>query len=267
MSDRFRVLVLAGTLEARELCGELAELDGVDATASLAGVISSPSDYPVPVISGGFGGIEGLASALKHRRIDLLADATHPFAATISFNAVRAAKLARVRIVRLERPPWRAGIRDDWREHPTLGAAVRAIPSGSRVFAPLGAARGKAVAALSERQDVEFVLRSMEPSVSAPSNNIVAHVISGPNADTGSELALMRRHGCTHLLCRNSGGSGGIAKLEAAAILRMPVHLVSRPTAEPVPPTGRIFEESAELADWIRAEAAGDAGCDPITRP
>ena len=269
MSDRFRVLVLAGTLEARELCGELAELDGVDATASLAGVVSSPSDYPVPVISGGFGGIKGLASALRHRRTDLLADATHPFAATISINAVRAAKLTGIRIARLERPPWRAGIRDDWREHPTLAAAVRAIPSGSRVFAPLGtgAVRGEAASALSERHDVEFVLRSMEPPASATSDNIVAHVVSGPNADTNSELVLMRRHGCTHLLCRNSGGRGGIAKLEAAAILRMPVHLVSRPTAEPVPPSGRIFKGSAELADWIRAEAAADADCDPITCP
>ena len=268
MSDRFRVLVLAGTLEARELCGELVELDGIDATASLAGAVGSPSSYPVPVVSGGFGGIEGLASALRHRRIDLLADATHPFAATISFNAVRAAELTKVRIARLERPPWRAGIRDDWHEHPTPAAAVRAIPSGSRVFAPLGtgAVRGEAAFALSERQDVEFVLRSMEPPTSVPSNNIVAHVVSGPNADTGSELALMRRHGCTHLLCRNSGGRGGIAKLEAAAILRMPVHLVSRPTPEPVPPTGRIFEESAELAGWIRAEAAGDAARDPVAR-
>lgn len=268
MSNRLRVLVLAGTLEARELCRELAELDGIDATASLAGAVSLPSSYPVPVVSGGFGGIEGLASALRHRRVDVLADATHPFAATISFNAVRAAMLAGVRIARLERPPWRAGIRDDWREHPTLAAAVGAIPSGSRVFAPLGAGatRGNAASALAERQDVEFVLRSLEPPVSAPSNNIVAHVVSRPNADPDSELDLMRGHRCTHLLCRNSGGSGGIAKLKAAAILRMPVHLVSRPTPEPLPPAGRIFSGASELAGWIRTQAAGNSVCDPITR-
>ena len=268
MTDRFRVLVLAGTLEARELCRELAELDGIDATASLAGAVGSPSDYPVPVVSGGFGGIEGLASALRHCRTDLLADATHPFAATISHNAVGAAKLAGVGIARLERPPWCAGLRDDWQEHPTLAAAVRAIPSGSRVFAPLGAGatRGSAASALSERQDVEFVLRSLEPPVSAPSNNIVAHVVSRPNADPNSESDLMRRHRCTHLLCRNSGGRGGMAKLEAAAILRMPVHLVSRPATEPLPPAGRIFRETSELVGWIRTRAADDAVLDPITR-
>lgn len=268
MSDRLRVLVLAGTLEARELCGELAELEGIDATASLAGAVSSPSDYPVPVISGGFGGIEGLASALKHRRTDLLVDATHPFAETISNNAVRAAKLAGVRIARLQRPPWRAGIQDDWHEHPTLSAAVRAIPSGSRVFAPLGtgAAQGKAAWALSERQDVEFVLRSLERSASAVPNNIIAHVVSRPSADPNSEMDLMRRHGCTHLLCRNSGGRGGRAKLQAAAILRMPVHLVSPPNPGPLPPTGRIFGEASRLAGWIRTEAAGDAIRDRNTR-
>lgn len=268
MSDRLLVLVLAGTLEARELCGELAQLDGIDATASLAGAVSSPSDYPVPVVSGGFGGIEGLASALNHRRIDLLVDATHPFAATISINAVRAAKQAGVRIARLQRPPWRAGIRDDWREHPTLSAAVRAIPSGSRVFAPLGtgASQGKAASALSGRQDVEFVLRSLEPPVSTPPSNVAAHVVSRPNADPNSEADLMRRHGCTHLLCRNSGGRGGIAKLRAAAILRMPVHLVSPPSPEPLPPAGRIFGEASGLADWIRTEAADDSVRDRTTR-
>ena len=268
MTDRLRVLVLAGTLEARELCGELAELDGIDATASLAGVVSSPSDYPVPVVSGGFGGIEGLAAALRHRRIDLLVDATHPFAATISINAVGAAKLAGVRIARLRRPPWRAGIRDDWREHPTLPAAVRAFPSGSKVFAPLGAgaAQGKAASALSGRQDVEFVLRSLEAPASALPNNIVAHVVAGPNSDPDSEADLMRRHGCTHLLCRNSGGRGGIAKLRAAAILRMPVHLVSPPNPEPLPPEGRIFGEASGLSRWIRTEVSGDALGGPTTR-
>ena len=268
MSDRLRVLVLAGTLEARQLCGELAELDGIDATASLAGAVSSPSDYPVPVVSGGFGGVEGLASALKHRRIDLLVDATHPFAATISINAVSAAMLAGVRIARLRRPPWQAGIQDDWHEHPTLSSAVRAIPSGSRVFAPLGtgATQGKAAFALSERQDVEFVLRSLEPPVSAPPNNIVAHVVALPNSDPNSEADLMRRHGCTHLLCRNSGGRGGIAKLRAAAILRMPVHLVSPPSPEPLSPEGRIFGDASRLAEWIRTEAAGDALRGPTAR-
>ena len=53
----------------------------------LAGI---PSAAPVPVRSGGFGGVDGLASHIVDEKIDAVLDATHPFAARISTNAIRA---------------------------------------------------------------------------------------------------------------------------------------------------------------------------------
>ena len=89
-----RVLILGGTAEARQLAGKLAGRDDLAVTLSLAGRTASPAPQPVPVRIGGFGGAEGLATYLKAERIDALIDATHPYAAQISANAVTASRAA-----------------------------------------------------------------------------------------------------------------------------------------------------------------------------
>ena len=251
-------MVLAGTRDARELCGQLAELHSLDVTASLAGVVRVPTRYPVPVISGGFGGVDGLVRRLARDRTDLLVDATHPFAEAIAANAVLAAKRCGVGIARLERPAWEAGACDDWLELPSLARAVRAIPAGSRVFAPLGSSTMTAAvrSLLSARSDLEFVIRSIEPlrDTDIP-DNVVARIVARPGNERTSEIELLRRHGCTCLLCRNSGGQDGIAKLEAAASLKLRVYLVARPGPRVQLPENRIFDNPFDLASWIQKQS------------
>ena len=101
-----RILILGGTTEARGLAERLAARTGLDITLSLAGRTTAPVALPVPVRSGGFGGIEGLADYLVRERIDVLIDATHPYAATISANCAHAARLTGVRFLALRRPAW-----------------------------------------------------------------------------------------------------------------------------------------------------------------
>ena len=78
-----RILILGGTTEARQLAGKLAQRGDLAATLSLAGRTESPIAQGVPTRSGGFGGAEGLAAYLREQEIDLLIDATHPYAANI----------------------------------------------------------------------------------------------------------------------------------------------------------------------------------------
>ena len=82
-----RVLLLGGTSEARALASRLVA-DGVDVTSSLAGRVARPRMPEGSVRIGGFGGVDGLRKALAD--FDTVVDATHPFSATISANAVRA---------------------------------------------------------------------------------------------------------------------------------------------------------------------------------
>ena len=68
------ILILAGTREARDLAGRLADLPGLEITASLAGVTSDPCAYPVPVRRGGFGGADGLRDWLTSHAVDAIVD-------------------------------------------------------------------------------------------------------------------------------------------------------------------------------------------------
>src|SRR5215471_21704704 len=74
-----RVLILGGTMEARQLAERLAKRADFTVTLSLAGRTTAPASHPVPVRVGGFGGTEGLAAYLRNQGIDVLVDATHPY--------------------------------------------------------------------------------------------------------------------------------------------------------------------------------------------
>ncbi|MDV6882783.1 precorrin-6A/cobalt-precorrin-6A reductase [Pseudomonas aeruginosa] len=97
-----RLLLLGGIGEALALARRL----GPAHLYSLAGLGKVPGDLACRVRVGGYGGAEGLAAFIDEQGFDLLVDATHPYAARISQNAVRAARLAGVPCWALRRPGW-----------------------------------------------------------------------------------------------------------------------------------------------------------------
>src|ERR1700761_8833850 len=106
-----RVLLLGGTSEARALAARLVA-DGVDVTSSLAGRVAHPRLPEGRVRIGGFGGVDGLRTALGD--YDVVVDATHPFSATISDNAFRACSSTGVPLLRVQRPGWAARATRGW---------------------------------------------------------------------------------------------------------------------------------------------------------
>ncbi|MEM9782023.1 MAG: precorrin-6A/cobalt-precorrin-6A reductase [Pseudomonadota bacterium] len=242
-----RILVLAGTAEARALCGLLATIPEVAATASLAGATAAPMAYPVPVVSGGFGGAEGLARWLRTHRISALIDATHPFATSMHAHATRAAESAGVPFLKLDRPGWRAGAGDRWVRHADLDALLDALPGGSHVFAALGA---RAAPYLGRRPDVRFLLRAIEQPGCVPDN--VRVLRARAPAEPEAERALIAAEGITLLAARDAGGEAGRAKLAAARALGLQVHLLNRPWNQPLGPGGTDRVPTARLAaDWV----------------
>ncbi|MGH6948681.1 MAG: precorrin-6A/cobalt-precorrin-6A reductase, partial [Kiloniellales bacterium] len=129
-----RLLLLAGTAEARTLAERLAERKDMETIVSLAGATRAPARYPGQVRSGGFGGAAGLARYLKSERIDLLVDATHPYAATMSDNAATAAERAEIPRLLYARPAWQKQAGDKWLEVADAAEAARALGDlGKRV--------------------------------------------------------------------------------------------------------------------------------------
>lgn len=240
--------MLGGTTEATTLARLLAEA-GMDAIFSYAGRTDKPMAQPLPMRVGGFGGVAGLVAYLRAERITHVVDATHPFAAQMSSNAVHACAEADVPLVGLERPGWRAGKGDRWTPVADIGGAVVALPSeGARVFLAIGKQH---VAEFAVKPGNFYLLRLVDPPKDPlPLPDAEAVIARGP-FDVAGDRALMERHRITHIVAKNGGGAGARAKLDAARVLGLPVILIDRPA---VPPR-RILTGAGAVMGWLHHEA------------
>ncbi len=221
------ILVLGGTTEASALAAMLAAR-GDAAVLSYAGRVANPKVQPIPVRVGGFGGVEGLVAYLRAHGVTHLIDATHPFAARMSANAVAAARLAGVALVALTRPAWVPGPDDRWTRVADIEGAVAALRGPSRrVMLALGRMH---VDAFAVQPQHEYLLRFVdvpERMPALPRHHLV--VDRGP-FDVEGDRRLMAGHGIELVVCKNAGGTGAQAKLGAARALGLPVIMIDRPT-------------------------------------
>lgn len=238
-----RVLVLGGTTEASDLARALATA-GVDAVFSYAGRTGAPVAQPIPVRVGGFGGVDGLVRYLRTERISHLVDATHPFAAQISGNAVAASRVAGVPLIAFERPAWVAGPGDDWRAVQGIEGAVNALPDApARVFLAIGRQHLIPFAA---RPQHFYLLRLVDAMDPLPLPHAQAIIARGPFDEVG-DRSLMQAHRITHLVAKNAGGRGARAKMDAARALGVPVILIDRP----VLPDRQVAGSVEGVMDWL----------------
>ena len=241
-----RVLLLGGTAEARELAAALVE-DGVAVVSSLAGRVRRPRLPAGEVRLGGFGGVAGLREALEE--YDVVVDATHPFAATISGSAATACSAAGVPLLRLARPSWAAlpgASRWRWVAS-SEEAAAAAAEGGGPVFLTTG--RQSLQRFLPLLGDARVLARVVDPVEWQPPASWTVLLARGPYTLDG-ERSLMRAHDVRVLVTKDSGGDLTLAKLEAAGELGVPVVVVRRPAA----PHG--VEEVSDVAGaraWLRA--------------
>ena len=133
-----RALILGGTSDANALSAAIARAR-IDAMYSYAGRTQSPVAQTLPTRLGGFGGASGLAAFIAQKKITHVIDATHPFAAEMSRNAVAACAATGAALIALERTPWTPVTDDKWIEVPDISAAVAALPATrARVFLAIG---------------------------------------------------------------------------------------------------------------------------------
>ena len=234
MPDREpHLLILGGTAEAAALAAATPHrFDGrIAVTTSLAGRTRAPMAVAGTMRVGGFGGVEGLATWLETARVDMVVDATHPFAARISANTRQACTVAAVPRLILARRPWIAGPDDNWRGVADLDSAAAILPElGKRVFLSVGS---QGVYAFTRLGGVHFVVRMIDPPVEAlPLDDYMVVLGRGP-FDEASELRLFEDARIDALVSRNSGGTATIAKITVARRLGLPVVMVAPPPLEP----------------------------------
>jgi precorrin-6A/cobalt-precorrin-6A reductase len=246
-----RVFVLGGTFEARKLADLLVGQSGISSMLSFAGRTKAPLAPQIPYRIGGFGGVDGLQAYLEGERIDVLVDATHPFAEQISRHAVIAAARAKIPLVVLSRPAWVAQPGDHWIDAADMAAAAAALArEPRRVFLTIGRLQ---IGAFTAAPQHFYLIRTIEPlalSPSLPHHRVILG--RGPFA-VEAEEKLLREESIDAVVTKNSGGEPAFAKLCAARHLGLPVVMVARPRQSP----GPVLHDPAEaLAFLLRHRAA-----------
>lgn len=238
-----RILLLGGTTEANLLAQALARA-GLAGVYSYAGRTEAPMGQPIHMRVGGFGGVEGLADYLKAEAISHVIDATHPFAAQMSSNAVAACTETGTPLIALERAPWVAGAGDRWTQVPDLAAAVAALDGPPRrVFLAIGRQHLDAFAAQPQHRYLVRLVDAPTAPLPVPAEVVVAR---GP-FDVAGDTALLQRHGTQVIVAKNAGGKGAVAKIAAARALGLPVVMIDRPR---IPPR-RVVHGVAGVMAWL----------------
>ncbi len=240
-----RILILGGSTEASVLARTLAGDPRFLPILSLAGRTAAPVLPPVAVRIGGFGGVAGLAEWLRAERIAAVVNATHPFAARISDNAVAAAGITATPLLRVLRPAWTPTAGDAWQEVPDMAAAARALgPVPRRVLLTVGR---QDLAPFAAAPQHFYLVRSVDPPPAEtlpPRAQVIA--ARGPFAEA-AERTLLRDHAIGVLVTKNAGGSATRGKLDAARAGGVKVVMVARPP----PAAGATVADTAGAMEWL----------------
>lgn len=240
-----RLLLLAGTAEARALAARLAGDARVEVIASLAGETRVPAELGVPVRVGGFGGEAGQEKFILDNGIGAVIDATHPFAARISRRTRAICARLGLPCLQVLRPGWLPGPGDDWRFVDAEEEVAAVLPERATVFLATGR---KTLERFGGLQGHRVFCRRIDPPEGPfplPGGDFV---LGRPPFTVEEEMALFQRLGIGVLVVKDAGG-GSDAKLAAARALGMPVVVIRRPQQPP----GDKAESVEAALGWLKA--------------
>jgi precorrin-6A/cobalt-precorrin-6A reductase len=241
-----RVLVLGGIGEAAQLAAQAVALPGVEVITSMAGRVCHPLAPAGSMRIGGFGGAAGLIDYIRQQHIELLIDATHPFAAHMSHHAATAAQACGLPHLMLVRPPWEPMTGDHWLAVESIATAVTALPGiARRVFLTIGR---QELAAFAPLQDLWFLMRMIDPpgpDTPVPPGTLVLG--RGPFT-LEDERQLLHTYAIEAVVSKNSGGDATYAKIIAARELGLPVVMIQRPSM----PAGEQVADVEHAMAWLQ---------------
>jgi len=231
------ILLLGGTREGREIAGLLAQ-EGYPLIVSVA------NRYGRELLPANIACREGrlnqeqLDAFLREKQIRLLIDATHPFAAEVSQNAVCACQTCGVQYLRFERES--TPLPDSPLIHPVddfVQAARLALGLGKRIFLTIGSKNlAVFVEEAKQRQALVFARVLPLPAVIAACSHLLppAQIIAlqGPYSRAFNQ-ALFHEYRAEVVVAKESGAEGGTpAKIEAAQALGLPLVIIKRPVID-----------------------------------
>lgn len=224
------LLLLGGTTEATALAHLIAKT-GMKATISYAGRVERIKPQPIPKRIGGFGGVEGLCDFLEKEKITHLIDATHPFAAQMSENAIAACQKTQTPLLALTRAPWHQQPDDKWHHVTDIASAVSFLDRPARrVMLAIGRMH---LDSFTIHPQHHYLLRLVDEPEVAPQFPHCDIVVSRGPFTKRNDMALLSAHDIDLVIAKNAGGKGAYAKIEAARALGLEVVMIDRPYISP----------------------------------
>lgn len=208
---------------------------------SLAGRTEVPKALPLPTRTGGFGGADGLIDYLANEKIDLLIDATHPFANQISANAAEAARRTGMPVFALCRPGWERQTGDRWISVVDVAGAIGALGGvPRRAFLAIGRQEAGQFSAAPQHA---YLVRSVDPVVPPLDVPDCRYILASGPFNERDETRLLRENNIDVVISKNSGGAATYAKIAAARALGIEVVMIERRK-----PAGMKTVSTVELA-------------------
>lgn len=250
-----RILVIAGTSDARLIIGDLLKV-GLDVVATVT------TDYGKELLAG-YNGLdvqegklnaEEMFNLINVKEINCMVDASHPFAREASINAIAACTKAEIPYLRFERSSTASDEGFIIRVKSFEEAAITASEHKGNILLAIGSNNIKLfidkIHDYKERIYVrilptsKMVAKCEEAGLTA--GNIIA--VQGPFS-LEMNIAMLKHSNASLLVTKESGSSGGTdEKLEAAARLNIPVIMVERPEID----YGRKVSSIAEVLEFVK---------------
>jgi precorrin-6A/cobalt-precorrin-6A reductase len=236
-----RIMVMAGTSDAVSIIGNLAKHEGIEViattTTKYGGELAVNAGADEIIV--GRLGVQEIVDLIIVNKIDLLIDATHPFASEATINAVKAVQNSGIEYIRYERPSIKIPENDNVFEVLSFHeAGMKALEfmndnPNTRMMYLAGVTT---LIQITKLIKPELIVARILPAVYSikkcleigiPSQNIIA--MQGTFSKEFNK-AIMREYAASVVITKESGETGGThSKIAAAADLKIPIIIVKRP--------------------------------------
>ena len=253
-----KIFLIAGTEDGRKLA-EFLTGKNFDVTASVV------SDYGRKLLETCAGvkindkrlERDELEKILRDGKFDAIVDASHPYAANISANAIAAAQVAKIFYVRHERAEVDFAYEKIFRVENYTAAAHKAREFGKNIFLTTGSRSLKIfVDALKDCNLTVRILPTAEVLTQCESLGLSPKQIVAMQGPFSTELnvELFRHASAEVIVTKNSGQVGGAdTKLQAAQILNLPVVMIERPKIF-YPNLAKTFDDVLNIVNALQGD-------------
>lgn len=233
---------MAGTSDAVKIIKNLSQFDEIEiiatTTTKYGGELASDAGADEIII--GHLGVQEISDLLDVNKIEFLVDATHPFAAEATLNAIRSANRSNIKYIRFERPPTK--ISDN-----KLLFIARSFDEASKMAAEL-VGEDRRIMHLAGVSTLPHILRWNPPKkivarvlpvvssikkcleLGIPVKNVIA--MQGTFSKEFNTI-LLNEFKIGLVITKESGETGGTkSKIDAAMDLNIPTIIVKRPVID-----------------------------------